>query len=40
MALIYAILESGHAHRPVSFDEVLEDRLNDYQRAANDYLGL
>ena len=40
VALVYAILESGLARRPVSFAEIVEDRLNDYQRAANDHIGL
>ena len=40
VALVYAILESGLARRPVSFAEIVEDRLNDYQTAANDHIGL
>ena len=40
VALVYAILESGHARQAVSFADVLEDRVNAYQQDANDYLGL
>ena len=40
VALVYAVLESGLAGRPVSFAEVAEDRLNDYQQSANDHIGL
>ena len=40
VALVYAILESGLARRPVGFSEVAEDRLNDYQQAANEHIGL
>jgi predicted dehydrogenase len=40
VALVYAMLESGQARRPVSFADVLEDRVNAYQQVANDYLGL
>ena len=40
VALVYAILESGIAGRPVGFAEIVEDRLNDYQRPANDHIGL
>jgi len=40
VALVYAILESGLARQPVRFDDVMYDRVNDYQRVANDHLGL
>jgi predicted dehydrogenase len=40
VALIYAMLESGLAHRPVTFSEIVGDQLNDYQNDANEYMGL
>lgn len=40
IALIYAMLESGLAHRPVTFSEIVGDQLNDYQKDANEYMGL
>ena len=40
VALVYAILESGHAQAPVSLDDVLEDRVDAYQREINESAGL
>ena len=40
MALIYALLESGHLHQAVSFTDVSEDRVNAYQQEINEAVGL
>ena len=40
VALVYAILESGHAREPVSFDDVLDGRVDAYQREINESAGL
>jgi len=40
VALCYAILESGHAGRAVSFADVVEDRVNTYQAEINESVGL
>jgi predicted dehydrogenase len=40
VALCYAILESGYARVPVAFADVLEDRVNAYQREINDAVGI
>jgi predicted dehydrogenase len=40
VALSYAILESGYLRRPVSFVDVVEDRVNSYQREINGSVGL
>jgi predicted dehydrogenase len=40
VALSYAILESGYLRRPVSFVDVVEDRVNAYQREINESVGL
>ena len=40
VALVYAILESGLLHQPVSFADVVQDRVNAYQREINESVGL
>jgi len=40
VALCHAILESGHARRPVAFADVLDDGVNAYQEDINDAIGL
>jgi predicted dehydrogenase len=40
VALTHAILESGHLGEPVSFADVVEDRVNAYQQDINDGLAL
>ena len=40
VALVYAILESGHLHQPVSFGDVAADRVNGYQQEINEAAGL
>ena len=40
VALVYAMLESGHARRQVSFADVAEDRVNAYQEEINEHAGL
>lgn len=40
VALVYAILESGHLGAPVSFADVAADRVNAYQQDANEAAGL
>lgn len=40
VALVYAILESGHSSQSVSFQDVVQDRVNEYQREINEYAGL
>ena len=37
VALIYAMLESGHLRQSVSFADVVEDRVNAYQQDINDH---
>lgn len=40
LAFVYAILESGHARRPVNFTDVAGDRINTYQQEINASVGL
>jgi len=40
VALSYAVLESGYLRRPVSFVDVVEDKVNAYQREINESAGL
>ena len=40
VALCYAMLESGYVRKPVSFSDVVEDRINAYQREINENIGL
>ena len=40
MALVYAILESGHLGQRVQFEDVALDRVNDYQFEVNAAAGL
>ena len=40
VALTYAFLESGHVRQPVSFADVVEDRVNAYQQEINESAGL
>ena len=40
VALCYAILESGHAGKSISFADIVEDRINAYQREINESVGL
>lgn len=40
VALVYAILESGYLHQPVSFKDVVGDRTNSYQKEINEVAGL
>ncbi len=40
VALVYAILESGHLHQPVYFTDVVADRVNAYQQEINEAVGL
>ena len=40
VAIVYAILESGLLHEPVSFADVVQDRVNAYQREINESVGL
>lgn len=40
VALVYSILESGEAERPVSFSEVVDGTVNKYQREIDDHAGL
>ena len=35
LALCYAVLESGYVGKPISFDDVVEDRVNAYQEEIN-----
>lgn len=40
VALVYAILESGHAGGELCFAAVVDDRINDYQKDVNGSIGL
>ena len=40
VALVYAMLESGHRKQAVSFDDIVEDRVNAYQQEVNHHAGL
>ena len=40
MALVYAILESAKLGAPVSFEDVIEDQVNSYQRETNEHIGM
>ena len=40
VALVYAILESGHLGQRVQFEDVALDRVNDYQLEVNAAAGL
>ena len=40
VALTYAFLESGALREPVAFDDVANDRVNDYQSEINAAAGL
>ena len=40
VALVYALLESGHLHQAVSFIDVAEDRVTAYQQETNEAVGL
>jgi hypothetical protein len=40
VAIVYAILESGLLHQPVSFADVVDDRVNAYQWEINKSVGL
>ncbi len=40
VAVSYALLESGESGKPVTIDEVMEDKTSDYQKEINESLGL
>ena len=40
VALVYAMLESGHAQQAVSFVDVVTDRVNGYQQQINEAAGI